>query len=139
MFKSEQLVQKCRENRLKVTPQRIAVYNMLAGNKTHPTVEQVFVEVRKNIKSISLDTVYRILNSFTQIGLIQRLSHGNAVRYDGNAMPHHHFSCECCNRIFDVELPDLKIENQQLHDIGEISSMELSFRGHCKECANKIF
>lgn len=135
MTDCENLIRICRENHLKVTPQRIAVYKMLAENRTHPTVEQVFLDVRNTIKSISLDTVYRILNSFSEIGLIRRLNHGSAVRYDGNPEEHHHFSCRECGTIYDVELPNLNIDAGQHAAISQIDGMELSLHGLCSKCA----
>ena len=48
-----------RQNKKKVTPQRLAVYTALAATKEHPTAETLYKELRPNYPTMSLATVYK--------------------------------------------------------------------------------
>ena len=61
---------KCRENSLKVTPQRIVIYKELQKSKDHPNAEVLFQRVKNTIPDISQDTVNRNLLTFYKIGII---------------------------------------------------------------------
>ncbi len=93
---------KCRQAGLKVTPQRLAVYNILLGTKEHPSAEMVFQKVRKGFPSISLDTVNRTLLTLTEIGIAFIVEgSGDAKRFDANLDNHQHFKCVKCKRVID--------------------------------------
>jgi Fur family peroxide stress response transcriptional regulator len=95
---------KCRENGLKVTPQRVAIYKRLIRSKSHPTAEQLYKIVKKRFNNISLDTINRTLITFARIGLISVVEgFGSPRRYDSNLHKHHHVHCIKCGAIFDFE------------------------------------
>lgn len=94
---------KCKEAKLKITPQRITIYESLWGDKGHPSAEVIFKRVRKKIPNISFDTVNRTLLSFVGADLIRLVrGHGRPKRFDPNLEGHHHFKCNKCNRIIDI-------------------------------------
>jgi Fur family transcriptional regulator, peroxide stress response regulator len=98
----EQFRLKCREHKLKITPQRTTIYQELIKTCDHPSADMVLKRVRKKIPNISFDTVNRTLLSFSVIGLIKVVpSHGGAKRFDSILENHHHFQCMHCNRIID--------------------------------------
>ena len=93
---------RCRQTGLKVTPQRMAVYNALIATKEHPSAEIVYRQVKKTFPSISLDTVNRTLLTLDSIGAAFAVEgSGDPKRYDGNLQPHQHFKCIKCKRIID--------------------------------------
>ena len=93
---------KCHQAGLKVTPQRMATFKVLAASTQHPTAEMVFQKVRKLVPNISLDTVNRTLLTFSQIGLAFVVEgSGDAKRFDANFQSHQHFKCVKCKRIID--------------------------------------
>jgi len=93
---------KCHETRLKVTPQRTAVYKVLIESDEHPSAEMVFRKVRKVIPNISLDTVNRTLLTLARIGAAFIVEgSGDAKRFDARLETHQHFKCVKCKRIFD--------------------------------------
>ena len=98
---------KCRAAGLKITPQRVAVYNLLRKSKTHPSAEMVFQMVKKTIPNISLDTVNRTLLTLSEIGAAFIVEgSGDAKRFDGNLEAHQHFKCVRCKRIIDFHYKD---------------------------------
>ena len=93
---------KCRAAGLKVTPQRMAVYEVLIKSNEHPSAEMVFRKVKKALPNISLDTVNRTLLTLYEIGAAFAVEgSGDAKRFDGNLKSHQHFKCIKCKRIID--------------------------------------
>ncbi len=128
------LVTACRSRGLRVTPQRIAVYRVVAGTTTHPAVETIWREVRRVLPAISLDTVYRTLDSLVELGLVGRLGALDKTRFDGVTAAHDHFICLKCGRIADVAqvhppaLPALDPA------VGVVRTASLQLWGVCRSC-----
>jgi len=88
--------------KLKVTPQRMAIYRFLLETKEHPSADMVYRQVKKTFPGISLDTVNRTLLTLSRKGLAFVVEgSGDAKRYDGNLSSHQHFKCIKCKRIID--------------------------------------
>jgi Fur family peroxide stress response transcriptional regulator len=96
---------RCRAGGLAVTPQRLAIIEVLLASTDHPRAEQIFAEVRHRHPHISRATVHRTLETLCRIGEAHKVTllHDSA-RYDGNLAPHHHVICVRCRRIRDVEI-----------------------------------
>jgi len=93
---------KCKEGNLKITPQRMAIYEALINDKAHPSADVVFQRIRKKIPNISFDTVNRTLLSFADLGLLKVVEgYGRPKRFDPDTESHHHFQCTKCNKIID--------------------------------------
>jgi len=93
---------KCQKMGLKITPQRMAVYQALLGTTEHPSAETVFREVRRASPTISLDTVNRTLLTLSEMGVAFVVEgSGDAKRFDANLKNHQHFKCLKCRRIID--------------------------------------
>lgn len=128
------LVTACRSRGLRVTPQRIAVYRVVVGSTAHPAVETIWREVRRVLPAISLDTVYRTLDSLMELGLVTRLGALDKNRFDGVTAAHDHFICTKCGRITDVAC--LHPENLPEWDsaVGEVKSATFLLWGICRNC-----
>jgi len=95
-------IDKCKKVGLKITPQRIAIYNELIRSKEHPSAEMLYERIREVFPNISLDTVNRTLITMSEIGLADIVvSSGGAKRFDGGKDRHQHFKCIKCKRIID--------------------------------------
>lgn len=132
--------QRCRENGLKITPQRVAVYKALIGTDTHPTAEEVHRMVTLDIHNISLDTVNRTLLTLAEIGAaFQVEGTGQPRRFDGGMEDHQHFRCIKCGKIVDfhyepfdnIEIP------QHLQGQFEIMRKTIYLEGICDSCQHK--
>ncbi|MBN2028667.1 transcriptional repressor [bacterium] len=131
---------KCRESRLSVTPQRLAIYKTLIGNKEHPSPEMIFKDVQSQFPMISFATVYKTLETFEQNGIVSKVTHlHNTLRYDPMTEQHHHIVCKRCKKIIDIdstEIETLKIPSQVTKDHIFID-YDVHFNVICAECKMK--
>jgi Fur family peroxide stress response transcriptional regulator len=99
------------EKGLKVTPQRIAILEAILKLKNHPTADQVLEYIRNNHPNISTATVYKVLETLVENGLINKVkTDRNIMRYDGVIEKHHHLysaESEKLEDYFDDELDGL--------------------------------
>ncbi|HTU17087.1 MAG TPA: transcriptional repressor [Gemmataceae bacterium] len=88
------------------TRQRAAVLAYLREAQSHPTAEQVFAAVRRQLPHISLATVYKALEALVDARLANRIAgdHG-PTRYDGRSEPHYHLRCQHSGEVLDLPLP----------------------------------
>ncbi len=96
--------EKLKEKGLKVTPQRIAIYNAVVNLKNHPTAENIVDSIKTDYPSISVGTVYKVLNVLVDNGLLKRVkSEKDIMRYDAMLEHHHHLYCIDTDEIKDYE------------------------------------
>ncbi len=127
----------CRENRLRLTPQRIAIYKQLLASKEHPAADDVYQQVKKGYQHISFDTVYRTLLTFVEIGLIRAVEgYGEPRRFDPDLSCHHHLRCLRCNAIIDFECGEFKGVKlpDSLKDKFKVINQRLVLEGLCGKC-----
>lgn len=126
-----------RDKGFKVTPQRLAIYNVLAGTKSHPSVEMIFNELQPLYPTMSLATVYKTIEILKAIGLVQALNVGeDSFRYDANASSHPHIRCDQCGRVDDLEGIDDKAFVAQVagNTAYRITGQQFYFYGVCPAC-----
>ncbi|MBN1161630.1 MAG: transcriptional repressor [Dehalococcoidales bacterium] len=117
--------------------QRDAILQVIKNTTSHPGVDWIYDEVRKEIPNISLGTVYRNLRLLAQAGEIRELDiPGSAKRFDGDTSNHRHLICEKCGRIFDLyEAVDPKIEARIFQKTGfKVKRQYLKLIGLCSDC-----
>ncbi len=124
----------CRERNWKRTSQRRAVFNYLCGNREHPTVETVWRGVRTMLPDVSLDSVYRILDDFSNAGLVRRLEGAKVIRYDADTRAHEHFVCSQCGVMLDFACLDAEKVAGLCGSFGRVDSVELTVHGVCGSC-----
>ena len=134
----ESFRKKLRENKIKVTPQRIAIYRELVNAKDHPSTDNIFKKIRKCFPKISFDTVNRTVLTFVRIDLI-RIVEGGGRRFDPNTGPHHHLRCIQCYSIIDFYSNDydqLKLP-KKIPGNFTILSKKVILEGVCEKCSNQ--
>lgn len=84
-------VDKIRDAGLRLTPQRKSIYEVMM-RLGHATMDEIVAEVQKKDSSMTLSTVYRILDSFHEAGLLSLVFHPETGRcyYDVSVTEHHH-------------------------------------------------
>ncbi len=88
--------------KMKQTIQRQAILMYLKETKIHPTAEQVYGEIKKQIPNISLGTVYRNLNLLVENGEIKEIKTSSKVRFDGQDLNHQHLIDKKTGEILDT-------------------------------------
>lgn len=119
------------------TQQRDRVLAHLRASDAHPTAAQIHRDLDAGSSPFSLATVYRNLEVLVAEGLICEVSApGGAMRYDGNPHPHHHFLCDGCGAIVDVDLPEPRGLRRRLLDTHALCARRISieFHGLCPAC-----
>lgn len=131
------LIKFLKEKGYKVTPQRIAVYDLLRGTKEHPSADMLYSKLQPLYPTMSLATVYKSLEVFKELGLVQELNVGeDKFRYDANPRQHPHITCSCCGKVEDVDdemLFDL-LEQVSTKTGYELVDQKLYFYGYCPQC-----
>ena len=125
----EIIIAALKECGLKVTPQRIAVFDAVINLNNHPTAENVIDYIKKNHPNIATGTVYKTLETLVNCGIIKKVkTDSDVMRYDAITVKHHHLYCSDSDRIedfYDNELNDIldkylmkkKIPNFRIEDI----------------------
>ncbi|MCP4578893.1 MAG: transcriptional repressor [Deltaproteobacteria bacterium] len=134
----DQMLTKLREQKFRITPQRLAVLKILAVSDGHPSVEQIFKQVKADFPTTSLATLYKTVTLLKQLNEVLELGFSDSGnRYDGNKpYPHPHVICTVCGKIVDPE-PDATVNLSEdiAKDTGYfITNQRLDFFGICPEC-----
>jgi Fe2+ or Zn2+ uptake regulation protein len=123
---------------LRCTPQRYAVMAFLMECKRHPTAAEIFEAVNRVDPRSSRATTYNNLRDLVEAGLVREVAvEGRAARFDARGVQHHHFICDRCGNVEDVEWYD--VPRPGLRSLGKrvIRECELIFRGLCMKCARR--
>ena len=126
-----------KEKKLKLTPQRLAVYNYLMNTTSHPSADVIYNDIHVQYPTMSLATVYKALKTLAEVGLIQEINVGEGnFRYDANSDPHPHIQCIKCSKVDDFKYLDLENLNSiaQKNTDYKIISNKVYFYGYCKDC-----
>nr|WP_275107368.1 Fur family transcriptional regulator [Sulfobacillus harzensis] len=125
--------EKLRTHGLRATPQRVAVMEALLA-EDHPDAETIFAHTRKQQQSMSLATVYHVLEKFEEAGLVSRLEMSGRRLYDGRTVPHDHVRCRACGRIEDVlRHPETQVMAPRGHG-WRLTAPSLTWDGVCPDC-----
>ena len=121
---------------LRCTPQRYAVMAFLMDHNRHPTAAEIFEAVNRMDPRSSRATTYNNLRDLVQAGLVREVAiEGRAARFDAKGMRHHHFICDRCGKVEDLEWYD--VPRPAAASLGKrvLRESELIFRGFCAKCA----
>ena len=121
---------------LRCTPQRYALMAFLMECKRHPTAAEIFEAVNRMDPRSSRATTYNNLRDLVEAGLVREVAvEGRAARFDAKGMRHHHFICDRCGNVEDIEW--YNVPRPASSSIGKrvVRECELIFRGLCAKCA----
>jgi len=123
-------------NGLRCTAQRYAVMGFLMDYKGHPTAAEIFEAVNRVDPRSSMATTYNNLRDLVKAGLVREVAvEGRAARFDAKGMRHHHFICDRCGNVEDIEW--YNVPRPASGSLGKriLRECELIFRGLCAKCA----
>ena len=121
---------------LRCTPQRYAVMAFLTKCYRHPTAVEIFEAVNRVDPRSSRATTYNNLRDLVQAGLVREVAvEGRAARFDAKGTRHHHFICDHCGNVEDIEW--YNVPRPATKSLGKrvLRECELIFRGLCTNCA----
>ena len=122
---------------LKLTPQRLAVYQHHKNTNEHPSAESVYKTLHESYPTMSLATVYKTLKTLVEIGLVQEINIGEGnFRYDGNCNEHGHIQCINCGKVEDLCGIDFLPLNKMVEEGTNytVKYNKLFFYGSCEKC-----
>jgi Fur family peroxide stress response transcriptional regulator len=135
------LIDALRASGMRVTPQRMAICEILARSKEHPSAQAIFEQIMPRFPTMSLATVYNTLDALTSLGAINELGDAGdgTAHYDADLSPHVNLACISCHRVID--LPSTHIQAVEL-EVEETSGYHLLgarvlYYGLCPECSLK--
>jgi len=130
-------IKRCLESGgLRCTPQRYGVMALLMKHKGHPTAAEIFEAVNRLDPRSSRATTYNNLRDLVQAGLVREVAvEGRAARFDAPGVRHHHFICDRCGAVEDMEWYD--VPKPRAGALGQrmVRECELIVRGLCAKCA----
>ena len=136
----ETVYKQLKEKRLKRTPQRLAILDVLMENTPrHPSADFIYQETKKKMRGLSLSTVYYTLNELSKHGIIKTLEFDRMEnRYEATTSNHLNLVCIGCGSIedFTEPLPVLPGEVEKRSGFRP-HEVRFEYHGYCKKCLKK--
>jgi Fe2+ or Zn2+ uptake regulation protein len=130
------IIRSLEQGGLRCTPQRYAVMAFLMECHGHPTAAEIYEAVNRVDPRSSRATTYNNLRDLVQAGLVREVAaEGRAARFDARGMRHHHFICDRCGNVEDLEWYDVPRPASRSLGKRVLRECELIFRGLCVKCA----
>ena len=122
---------------------RRAVIEVLARHDCLMTANDILAELQKGERRIGFATVYRALETLSELGLVRRVDPGTgSAAYeplDPSGAHHHHVVCDACGRVtaFSDDALERTIEELSRRLGRDIESHEVVLRGSCPACRSR--
>jgi Fur family transcriptional regulator, peroxide stress response regulator len=137
MMTKDAIIQKLKESGLRVTPQRLAIIEVLIEKgHLHPGAGLIYKEARKKSRSLSLSTTYATINEFSRHGIIKTLQFdGVENRCESNLDEHINLICERCGKIMDYKIrPSVDQKDMTRRTGFVVTNSRLEYYGYCRDC-----
>jgi Fur family peroxide stress response transcriptional regulator len=133
----DDMIARCRDAGMNVTPQRIAIYRALLDSEEHPTPEMLYRSVSREMPSLSLATIYKTLDALASMGLVRSVAvDTDKRRYDANDAPHHHLVCTACGKIRDYYSDEFDSMLPRRVQGFAAQTISVNITGICPDCRN---
>ena len=121
-------------NNIKPSIHRMRVLEYLIDKRDHPTVDEIYVNLKKDCPTLSKATVYNTVSLLVKAGLVKALTiEDTEVRYDYTKINHGHFKCETCGYICDFNMNIDQVNFEGLENC-MVLCKDVNFKGICSEC-----
>ncbi len=130
----------CEQAGIKLTHQRLGIFREMMSSLGHPSAEAIHQRLLEKMPTIAIDTVYRTLATFDELGIVKKLHvMGERALFDANLEQHHHFVCTRCKEVEDIYWPEFDSATvpETAGGMGQIQSRHLELRGICNACLHK--
>lgn len=130
----DELAIELKTKNIRLSHQRLKILEYLAGHLIHPTADQVYTGLQKEIPTLSKTTVYSTLSALARAGMVRVINIEDIeTRYDINIENHGHFKCECCGAIYDFKVNIDSLVSDDLKNFS-IRDKNIYFKGICPAC-----
>ena len=137
----EQLAERLKRWGIRLTPQRLAIAEVVINSTDHPSVQEIYERVSESFPYMTLATVYSTLSMLEKNGLIQELPFQKLSRYDANLAAHANLVCVSCGTVSDSEVGQERIvslrEELEIRSEFEIACQRVDFYGWCPQCTTE--
>ena len=131
------LTEMLKEKNVKPSLQRLKILEYLLSTEEHPTVDEIYSALNKEIPTLSKTTVYNTLNIFTDANIVKAVNiESTESRFDAIPEEHGHFKCRECEKIYDFHV-DMDILVENLPPGFQVSEKDVYFKGVCRDCLQK--
>ena len=125
----------------RMTGPRRAVITALAARRTHLTADQVVSAVAEQDASVHRASVYRTLETLSQLGVVQHVhvGHGTTTYHLAGDAPHLHAQCSSCGAVLDLPGSMLDtVARQILDEHGfALDPSHVALSGSCADCRDR--
>ena len=133
MKKYDDAIQMLKQKGIRPSFIRVRILSFLMNARIHPTVDEIYEVLSKEILTLSKTTVYNTLKLFSENELAQALNiEGNELRYEAARGFHAHFKCQSCDHIYDLNVAALDFEDDM--DGFIIADEQVLVTGVCPKC-----
>ena len=126
---------------MRVTPQRVAICDLLTSSKEHPTAAMIYEELKPRFDSLSLATVYNTLDTLVKLGVVNVLGHAgdDTVHYDADTEPHVNLACISCSKIIDIPSEHVTHLDSEITAVSgyKLLGARVLYYGLCPDCQKK--
>lgn len=124
-----------KENGYKYTGRRVDMLEFLAEEDRYLTAREILEEMREIYPGISVDTVYRNLALYTELGILEETELGGEkhYRFICDADHHHHFICLNCGKTLEIHVCPMEEVKKELHGL-TIQDHKFEIYGYCHDC-----
>lgn len=138
MNTTDQLVSTLKKAGMRITPQRIAICDLLSGSRDHPTAQMIYEQVSPQYPSLSLATVYNTLDVLVGLGAVNVLGSvgDDNAHFDADTSPHINLACISCHKIVDIASPQVgDIDREISQSSGyKLLGARMMYYGLCPDC-----
>ena len=139
MTTRDELASKLKQSNIRLTPQRLAIAEVVVNSGDHPSVKEVFERVKEFFPYVTLATVYSTLSVLKGAAIVRELPFQKQSRYDANTSPHVNLVCVNCGTVVDAEVgqkmvADLRRSLEDSTDF-QLAGQRVDFYGWCSACS----
>ena len=139
MTTQKELSVKLKDLGIRLTPQRLAIAEVVVNSGDHPSVKDIFERVKGFFPYVTLATVYSTLDVLERAAIVRQLPFQRQSRYDANLSPHANLVCIKCGSVVDAEVgQNLVADLQDLLEREsefEVAANRVDFYGWCSACS----